>query len=84
MDSIGFVLVVVIVCAIIALIYHIILLYYVSEMATARGHSVFFWVSFSLLMPWLGIILLACIGETEEKRKERLFQDERYLKKLRD
>ena len=58
-----------------------ILLYYVYEMASKNGRSSFYWVVFSLcLTPIVSIILLSCIGETEEKRKERLLKDEEYLR----
>lgn len=62
----------------------IILLYYVYEMASERGRSLLFWIVFSVfLTPVLSIILLACIGETEEKRRKRLLKDEEYLSLMR-
>lgn len=81
-NSIGF-LAVVFVLAIIA--NALILLYYVYEMACKNGRSSFYWVTFSLcLTPIVSIILLSCIGETEEKRRERLLKDEEYLKMMRE
>ncbi|MFV0328449.1 MAG: hypothetical protein ACK5KL_01305 [Dysgonomonas sp.] len=59
----------------------LILLYYVYEMACKNGRSSLYWVVFSLcLTPIISIILLSCIGETEEKRRERLLKDEEYLR----
>lgn len=71
-----------IVLGIIAIIVNaLILLYYVHEMASKNGRSSFYWVIFSLcLTPIVSIILLSCIGETEEKRRERLLKDEEYLR----
>ena len=62
----------------------LILFYYVYEMACKNGRSTFYWIYFSLcLTPLISIILLSCIGETEEKRRERLLKDEEYLKLMR-
>jgi hypothetical protein len=63
----------------------IILFLYVYEMASKNGRSTFYWVVFSLcLTPIVSIILLSCIGETEEKRRERLLKDEEYLRMMRE
>ncbi len=41
-------------------------------MAAERGRSVALWVFLMLLMsPFITIIILACLGDTEEKRLER-------------
>ena len=80
-NSIGFLAVLVII-AIIA--NALILFHYVYEMACRNGRSTFYWIFFSLfLTPLISIILLSCIGETEEKRRERLLKDEEYLKLMR-
>ena len=77
-NSIGFLAVILIIAIIVNVL---ILLYYVYEMASKNGRSSFYWVVFSLcLTPIVSIILLSCIGETEEKRRERLLKDEEYLK----
>lgn len=77
-NSMGF-LAIVIVIAIIVNAF--VLLYYVYEMACKNGRSAFYWIIFSLcLTPIVSIILLSCIGETEEKRRERLLKDEEYLR----
>ena len=81
-NSIGFLAVIVIVAIIVNAL---ILLYYVYEMACKNGRSAFYWVTFSLcLTPIVSIILLSCIGETEEKRRERLLKDEEYLRMMRE
>lgn len=46
------------------------------SMAKKRGRSQFGWFVFSMLFsPILGMIFLAFLGETEEKRKERLTEE---------
>ena len=77
-NSIGFFAVILIIAIIVNAL---ILLYYVYEMACKNGRSSFYWVVFSLcLTPIVSIILLSCIRETEEKRRERLLKDEEYLR----
>ncbi len=45
-------------------------------MAKKRGRSQFGWFVFSMLFsPILGMIFLVFLGETEEKRKERLMEE---------
>lgn len=44
----------------------------VSSMANKRGRSEIGWVIVSLFLFPLSIILLLCLGETDEKRKERI------------
>ena len=62
----------------------LILLYYVYELACRNGRSSLYWIILSLCVtPIISIILLSCIGETEEKRRERLWKDEEYLKLMR-
>lgn len=81
-NSIGFLEVMLIIAIIVNAL---ILLYYGSEMACKNGRSSFYWVTFSLcLTPIVSIILLSCIGETKEKRRERLLKDEEYLRMMRE
>lgn len=48
----------------------------VASMARKRGRDVFGWVLLSLfLSPFLTMIILFCLGETEEKWKERLEEE---------
>lgn len=45
-------------------------------LAKKHGRSQFGWFFLSFLVsPLLGLIILACLGETEEKRKERVIED---------
>lgn len=77
-NSMGFLAIVIIIAVIVNAL---ILLYYVYEMACKNGRSAFYWVIFSFcLTPIISIILLSCIGETEEKRREGLLKDEEYLR----
>ena len=75
-----------IILGIIAIIVNaLILLYYVYEMSCKNGRSSLYWIFISLcLTPIFDIILLYCIGETEEKRRERLLKDEDYLRIMRE
>lgn len=47
----------------------------VSSVAHKRGRSEIGWVIFSFFAFPLAIILLLCLGETDEKRKERLEEE---------
>ena len=49
-----------------------------ASMAEKRGRSKIGWflLSFFLLSPLLGMFCLLCLGETEEKRKERITEEE--------
>lgn len=80
-DSISFFAVLIMLAIIINAL---ILLYYVYELACKNGRSSLYWIILSLCVtPIISIILLSCIGETEEKRRERLWKDEEYLKLMR-
>lgn len=48
-----------------------------TSMAKKRGRSQFGWFMFSfLLSPIWGMIILACLGETEERRRRRILEEE--------
>ena len=48
----------------------------IASMARKRGRDVFGWVFLSLFIsPFLTMILLLCLGETEEKWKEKLEEE---------
>ncbi len=70
--------------AIITLI--IVSIYIVYEMAEQRGRSIGLWIFLSLLIfnPLIVMFCLLCLGETNEKRRERLLKDEEYLRTWRD
>jgi len=54
-----------------------------TSMAKKRGRSQFGWFLFSfLLSPILGVIVLACLGETEEKRKRRILEEEKLRQEI--
>ena len=70
--------------AIIFIAIFIILFYYVYEMANIKGRSVFYWILFSFFTtPLIGIILLKCIGETEEQRRKNIIQEEELKQLIR-
>lgn len=80
-NSIGFLAVIFIIAIIVNAL---ILLYFVYELASKNGRSIFYWIILSLCVtPIISILLLSCIGETEEKRRERLWKDEEYLRLMR-
>ena len=54
------------------------------SMAKKRGRSGSGWFIFSfLLSPILGIIIVACLGETEDKRRERIYEEEEMRRQIR-
>lgn len=78
MSSMGLFIVVVIIVV-------LILLVFVREMAITKGRNINGWIILSLLLsPIICIVLLACLGETEEKRRERLLKEQEYLKECRN
>lgn len=47
-------------------------------MANKRGRSGLFWFLFSLIIsPFLSMLFLYFLGETEEKRRERIIEEEK-------
>ncbi|MDO5666016.1 MAG: hypothetical protein Q4G63_12285 [Bacteroidia bacterium] len=56
-----------------------------TSMAKKRGRSQFGWFLFSFLFsPILGMIFLACLGETDQKRQEKIWEEEQWRKMMRD
>lgn len=46
-------------------------------MARSRGRSYWGWFWFSFFLnPLLGVIVLACLGDTEERRREKILEAE--------
>ena len=81
-DILGFLYVIFI---ILTVVFILVLFTYVYEMTKTRGRSIFYWIAFSVVFtPILGMILLACLGETEEKRRERLLKDNDYLRMMQE
>ena len=63
-------------CLIIFLIY-ILICVIPAQMAETRGRSVMGWFFLSILItPIYTAFIIFCLGETDEKRKERIFQEE--------
>ena len=69
----------------IAIIFWIIIACLIFPFANKRGRSGFGWFIFSVIFsPLLGFIVLLCLGETEEKRRERIIEDEKLRQSLRN
>lgn len=50
-----------------------------AYMAEKRGRSVIGWYVLSIFItPIYTSVILACLGETNQKRKERIFQEEEW------
>ena len=65
-------------CLIIFLIY-ILICVIPAQMAEKRGRSVMGWFFLSILItPIYTAFIIFCLGETDEKRKERIFQEEEW------
>ena len=60
----------------------IFLFWVVTEMAAQRGRSVMGWFLLALLIisPFFAILLLYFLGDTDEMRRKKLLDDQRYLK----
>lgn len=55
------------------------------KMATKRGRSGLGWFIFCLFFsPFLAIIIIALLGETDEKRRERIIEEEKLRNQYRD
>lgn len=76
------VLLVFIIIVVIALLFGICAV--VGSMADKRGRSVFGWILFSLFAAPFSVILLLCLGETEEKRKNRIEEESYIFWKVKD
>lgn len=72
-----------IVLAIIAFI--IMLLVIPIKMANRRGRSATIWFLFSLIIsPFLAMLFLALLGETDQKRKRRIIEEEELRMRYRN
>ena len=61
----------------------IVLLCLVPGMAKKRGRSGFGWFVLSLLFsPLLSIILLALLGDTDEKRRQKVIEEEKLRQRV--
>ncbi|RED26938.1 hypothetical protein BD847_0869 [Flavobacterium cutihirudinis] len=55
------------------------------KMANKRGRSGFGWFIFCLFFsPFLAMLLLAVLGETDEKRRERIIEEEKLRNQYRE
>jgi predicted MFS family arabinose efflux permease len=72
-----------IVLAIVAFI--IMLLVIPIKMANRRGRSATIWFLFSLIIsPFLAMLFLALLGETDQKRKKRIIEEEELRMRYRN
>lgn len=67
------------------ILFFVVQLYVVYEMAINRGRSPGTWLLFSfiLLSPLVIMFCLLCLGETDDKRRDRLLKDEEFLRIFR-
>lgn len=62
----------------------IILTFVTASAARKRGRSGIGWFLLAcVISPYLSLIILACLGETEEKKRERIFEEELLRKQIR-
>lgn len=61
------------------MIFLIISLYTIDELSEKRGRNSIFWIIFSFFItPMFSIIFLLILGETDEKRIERIKEEEQW------
>lgn len=57
----------------------------INEMSVQRGRSSATWIILSFIIsPFIVMFYLLCLGETDEKRRERLIKDDDYLRTWKD
>jgi len=67
------------------IVFFVLLSIIVVKMANKRGRSAFGWFFFSLLIsPFLGMIFLALLGETEQRRRDRIIEEEELRLRYRN
>ena len=53
--------------------------------ASKKGRSFIGWYIFSILLsPLIGLIVILCLGESDEKRKERIIEEEKIRTSVRN
>lgn len=53
--------------------------------ASKKGRSFIGWYIFSILLsPLIGLIVVLCLGESDEKRKERIIEEEKIRNSVRN
>lgn len=76
-------LIAIVAIAVIALL--ILLIAIPVKMASKRGRSGFGWFIFCLFFsPFLAMLLLAVLGETDKKRRERIIEEEKLRNQYRE
>ena len=79
---VGIILLIAIIVAII--VSYFLALWAVYKMAETRGRNALGWVILAFLTtPLIGMLLLACLGETEEQEEWRIYQEELIREKAR-
>jgi len=65
-------------------IFYIVPAWFVAELAKKKGRNFLFWYLFALLLtPIGGLILILILGETNERRWEKIREDEEIRKSVR-
>jgi hypothetical protein len=53
--------------------------------ASKKGRSFIGWYIFSVLLsPLIGLIVVLCLGESDEKRRERIIEEEKIRNSVRN
>lgn len=55
-----------------------------ASMARKRGYNQVIWFILAVLCPFYPMIFLAFLGETDEKRQERIMEEEQWRRIMRD
>ena len=66
-------------------LFTVIFTFVTASLASKKGRSGFGWFIIAcFISPYLSMILLACLGDTDKKRREKLLEDEEFRQKIRD
>ena len=62
----------------------IILTFITASAARKRGRSGFGWFLLAcVISPYIALIILACLGDTEEKKKDKIYEEELLRKEIK-
>lgn len=62
----------------------IVLTFVTAGAARKRGRSGFGWFLLAcIISPYISLIILACLGDTEEKKRDKIYEEELIRKEIR-